>query len=96
MANEKVFNLVKEKRSLYASIKRRRNRFIEHTLRDKRQIEDDIGCSGYCEMKRVGTDKELHQTTLRTADYSDNNKFRHKIDAIIIGENMNERMVQEY
>ena len=33
VTNEKIVNLVKEKRSLYASIKRRRDRLIGHTLR---------------------------------------------------------------
>ena len=33
MTNEEVLNLVKEKRSLYASIKRRHDRLIGHTLR---------------------------------------------------------------
>ena len=32
MKNEEVLNSVKEKRSLYASIKRRRDRLIGHTL----------------------------------------------------------------
>ena len=31
--NEEVLNLVKEKRSLYASMKRRRDRLIGHALR---------------------------------------------------------------
>ena len=33
MTNEEVLNLVKEKRSLYASIKSRRDRLIGQTLR---------------------------------------------------------------
>ena len=32
MTNEEVFNLVKEKKSLYACIKRRCNKLIGHTL----------------------------------------------------------------
>ena len=78
MTNEKVLNFVKEERSLYASIKRRRDRLIGQTLRHERlagtilegtvegrrrkrkqwlkylkQIMDDVGCSGYCEIKSL-------------------------------------------
>ena len=37
VTNEEVLNLVKEKRSSYASIKKRRDRLIGHTLRHERQ-----------------------------------------------------------
>ena len=78
VTNEEVLNLVKEKRRLYASIKRRHDRFIGHEIRHEgltgtisedtvegregkgrqrlgyvKQIIDDVGCSGYCEMKRI-------------------------------------------
>ena len=38
VTNEEVLNLVKEKRSLYASIKRRRGRLIGHTLRHEELV----------------------------------------------------------
>ena len=82
VTNEEVLNLVREKISLYVSIKRRRDGLIGHTLRHKglagkilestverrkrkgrqrleyvKQIIDDVGCSGYCKMKRLAQDK---------------------------------------
>ena len=82
MINEEVLNSVKEKRSLHAGIRRRRDRLIGHTLRHEglagtilegtveghkrkgrqrleymKQIIDDVGCSGYCEMKRLAQDR---------------------------------------
>ena len=95
-ANEEALSLVKEKRSLYASIKKRRDRLIGHTLIHERlagsilegtvegrkrkgwqrleyvkQIIDDVGCNGYCEMRRLAQDRngwKAKQTSLRTAD----------------------------
>ena len=88
MTNEEVINLVKEKKSLYASIKRRCDRLIGHTLRHEelagkflegteegskrkgrqrleyvKQIIDDVGCSGYCKMKRHAQDKRTDEAT---------------------------------
>ena len=81
VTSKEVSNLVKEKRSLCASIKRGRNRLIEHTFRHEglagtilygtveggkgkrrqrleyvEQIKNDVGCSGYCELKRLAQD----------------------------------------
>ena len=83
VTNEEVLNLVKEKRNLYASIKRCRDRMIGHILRHEglegtllegtveglrwkgrkrlqyvKQIIDDVGFSGYCDMKRFAQDRE--------------------------------------
>ena len=80
--NEEVLNLLKEKRSIYARIKRHHDRLIGHTLRHEglagtilvgivegrnrkgrqrieyvKQIIDDVGCIGYCEMKRLAQDR---------------------------------------
>ena len=82
VTNEEVLNLVKEKSNLYASIKRRRDRLIGHSLRHEglagtilegtveghngkgrqrleymKQIIDDVGCSGYCKIKRLASDR---------------------------------------
>ena len=51
--------------------KRKKRQRLEYV----KQIIDDVGCSGYCELKnslRIGTDRELHQTSPRTAEYNNN------------------------
>ena len=83
VTNEKVSNFVKEEKSSHASIKRRRDVLIGHTLRHERlagtilegtvegrrrkgrqrlkevkQIMDDVGCSGYCEIKRLAQNRK--------------------------------------
>ena len=50
-----------------------------------KQIIDDVGCSGYCKMKdslRIRTDGELHQTSLRTADFNNNNISKMRGSAV--------------
>ena len=79
---------MKEKRNLYASIKRCRDRMIGHILRHEglegtllegtvegckrkerqkleyvKQIIDDVGCSGYRDMKRLAQDRRGWKAT---------------------------------